>query len=305
MTEPDVLGRALLKAFADRGYEAALPDAGTAVVTAPDGKQVKVDVREWRRHAGRNSMAALPGIAAEFVERFETDVRRAGASLEDGGSNSGGLRVRIYPEDAFPEEVRDALVVRPLASGLLETVVVDYPDSIVPLQKSALDGRSVDEAFAEALARSVDGEPHHIMTRELYGVPLTHIGGEHRYVGAHVHVLKRYVHPDKAPHGALVAFPIPELLLVHPLGKAPVFAAMEAAQALAARHVEVGEKAISPQLYWWRPGAYEELDERAALASGGVPDLRPVRAEVDEENAKARLLSDEQFAEVVRRLLEE
>ncbi|MBX6766784.1 MAG: hypothetical protein IRY90_06480 [Actinomadura rubrobrunea] len=265
MTEPDVLGRALLQAFADRGYEATLPDAGTAVVTAPDGTQVRVDVQEWRRHAGRNSMAALPGIAAEFVEQFETDVRRAGASL-DGGSNSGGLRVRIYPEDAFPKEVRDALVVRPLAPGLLETVVVDYPDSIVPLQKSALDGRSADEAFAEALARSVDGEPHHIMTRELYGVPLTHIGGEHRYAGAHVHVLKRYVNPDKAPYGALVAFPIPELLLVHPLGK---------------------------------------LDERAALASGGVPDLRPVRAEVDEENAKARLLSDEEFAEVVRRLLEE
>ncbi|GAA4105964.1 hypothetical protein [Actinomadura miaoliensis] len=308
MTEPDVLGRALLKAFADRGYEAILPDAATVAVTLPDGTQVKGDVQEWRRHAGRNSMAALPGIAAEFVEQMEKNLRRDAElrqAVREDALPADDLRVRIYTEDALPQEVWDTLVVRPLAPGLLESVVVDYPDSISPLQKSALGGTSADEAFARALARSVDGEPHHIMTRELYGVPLTHISGEHRYVGAHMHVLKRYVDPAASPHGALVAFPIPELLLVHPIGQTQIFSALEAVQALAARHVEVGEKALTPEVYWWRPGAYEALDEAAALAGGGVPDLRPVRVEIDKENARASLLSDEAFADLVRRLLDE
>ncbi|GLZ13284.1 hypothetical protein Acsp04_35190 [Actinomadura sp. NBRC 104425] len=302
MTEPDVLGRALLKALTDRGYEAVLPDADTVAVTLPDGTQVKGDIREWRRHAGRNSMAALPGIAAEFVEKMEQDLRRA---AQADAAPVGDLRVRIYTEDALPQEVWDTLVVRPLAPGLLESVVVDLPDAISPLHKSALGGMTADEAFARALAQSVDGEPHHIMTRELYGVPLTHISGEHRYVGAHVHVLKRYVDPAASPHGALVAFPIPELLLVHPIGRTQIFSALHAMQALAARHVEVGEKALTPQVYWWRPGAYEALDEAAAPAGGGVPDLRPVRAEIDEENAKVSLYSDEAFAELVQRLLAE
>jgi hypothetical protein len=303
---PDVLGQALLQAFADRGYEAALPDAGTVSVALPDGGRANADIQEWRRHAGRNSMAALPGLAAEFAEQMDKALRRdAEQRKESDVLPSENLRVRVYAEDALPQEVWDTLVVRRLAPGLLEAVVVDYPDSMSPLQKRALGGSSTDAVFGEALAASVGREPHHMMTRELYGVPMTHISGEHRYVGSHVHILKRYVDPAKAPHGALVAFPIPELVLVHPIGQTQIFAALEAAQALAARHFEVGEKAISPQLYWWRPGPYEALGERDALGSGGVPDLRPVRVEVDKESSQARLHSDEAFAGLVQRLLEE
>jgi hypothetical protein len=213
--------------------------------------------------------------------------------------------VRLYSDADLAEELRNSLVTRPLAPGLWETVVVDYPDSIMPLQRELIEDENEDAVFGRALAMSLAKEPHEVATYEMYGVPLMHISGVHRYVGAaHLHVLARHVPPASVPFGALVAFPIPELLLVHPIGQTQVFAAMEAMQALAAKHFEVGEKAISPQVYWWRPGAYERLDEQRALSGGLVPDLRPVHAEIDHEAGRVGLHGDDDFARTVRRVLE-
>ena len=322
---PDIIGEALVQAFADRGYRARLETPGSLVVTLPDGRSVgPLDIGEWRAFAGRNPRADLPENAAGFVRGFlrrleggpaaepaepHGDVPASGGLPASGVPASGGagdgeraarrlqehseidrliaeerLRVRLYTEEelsAVPG-MREALVNRPLAPGLLQTVVVDYPDALMPLNRTSIGDTPENEVFAAALRASIDKEPHYTKTDTVWDVPVLHIGETHRYVGAHVHVLRRYL--GAAPYGALVAFPIPEYVILHEISlDTHVFGAMELMQSLARSHAERGEKPLTPQVYWWRAGAYEALPEDEALRSGLVPELRPVGIEVDHE----------------------
>ncbi|MFF5258956.1 hypothetical protein ACFY4C_08420 [Actinomadura viridis] len=289
---PDILGDALIRAFADEGFEARLPSPGTISVTVPGAADVTADIGEWRAHAGRNSRADLPAIAADFAAGLLRGLRREPADdalrrFEEFDIErmmaSDSLRVRLYSEESLadPPGLRDALLARPLAPGLVQVVVADHPDSIMPVNRVQIGGTPEDVVFAAALRASLEKEPHYVKTGDVWDVPITHVGETHRYVGAHVHVLRRYLGP--APYGALVSFPIPEYVIVHEIGGTHLFAALEAMQALARTHVEQGERSISPQVYWWRPGAYEGMPEQEALGSGLVPDLRPVGVKVDHE----------------------
>ncbi|MFI0356202.1 hypothetical protein [Actinomadura sp. 9N407] len=300
---PDIIGDALIQAFAERGYRAVLESPATLIVTRPDGGSGPVDISAWRSSAGRDSRAALPGHSADFVQGFlnglakadearrAQDAQRAQAVQRVEEHSEIGrmlaeevLRVRIYTEEelsAVPG-MREALVTRPLAPGLLQSVVVDYPDAIMPLNRSSIGGTPENEIFGAALRASIEKEPHYIKTDEIWDVPITHIGETHRYVGSHVHALRRHLGP--APYGALVSFPIPEYLIFHEIGSTHLFAAMEAMQGISRRHVEQGEKALTSQVYWWRAGAYEQLPEQQALSSGLVPGLVPVGIEVNHED---------------------
>ncbi|MEW2355274.1 hypothetical protein [Spirillospora sp. NPDC029432] len=269
----DIIGDALVQAFAERGYQAALQTPERLVVTLPGGTTGPLDIGEWRAFAGRNPRAELPEHAAAFVRGFVRNIETAQRAEEHSEIDrllaEERLRVRLYTEEdlnAAPG-MRDALVNRPLAPGLLETVVVDYPDSIMPLNRSSIGSRPEAEIFAAAVRASIEKEPHYVKTDEIWDVPISHIGETHRYIGAHVHALPRHLGP--APYGALVSFPVPEYLVFHEIGGTHLFAAMEAMQALTRTHFDKGEKAISPQVYWYRPGP--------AL------DLRPVGIQVDHE----------------------
>ncbi|GAA2447285.1 hypothetical protein GCM10010191_75650 [Actinomadura vinacea] len=294
---PDIIGDALVQAFAERGYEARLAAPEALVVTLPSGPTDALDIGEWRAFAGRNSRAELPEHAAAFVRGFLRKVepfQRIEEHSEIGRLISEErLRIRLYTEeelDSVPG-MREALLNRPLAPGLLQSVVVDYPDSIMPLNRSSIGDAPENEIFAAALRASIEKEPHYTKTDTVWDVPILHVGETHRYVGSHAHVLKRYV--GAVPYGALVSFPIPEYVIVHEIGDTHLFAAMETMQALARTHVEQGEKPLTSKVYWWRPGAYENLPEQEALGSGLVPDLRPVGIEVDHEEKSVAALTAE------------
>jgi len=94
--------------------------------------------------------------------------------------------------------------------------------------------------------------------------------------------LTRHLGSSLPANGALVTFPLPEYVMLHPLrGEVHLFDAMDVMQRVGHEFFNGGDRAISPQLYWWRPGAYEQLPEKKALASGQVPDLLPVGIKVD------------------------
>jgi class 3 adenylate cyclase len=280
----DVVGGALLRAFAERGFQATLTDAMTVRVILPDGSGVAADITAWRQHAQSSPPDALPKLAADYADRAAAAFgRHGGRPQNEGVLSAENLRVRIYP-DEFLGDMAGALVTRRLAPGLIETVVVDYPDSLSPLNRADLGGGTPESrVFGLALAASIGREPHYVDNDMVNGVPVTHIGGTHRYVNSHVHVLRRHVDPASARYGALVAFPLPEYVLVHAIGGVHLFAAMESVQTLARRLFETGEKPVSPQVYWWRPGRYEQLPEEDALNSGQVPDLRPVGIAFDHD----------------------
>ncbi|MFG2085970.1 MULTISPECIES: hypothetical protein [unclassified Spirillospora] len=301
-SNPDIVGMALIDAFAQRGYRAELPTPGTVAVTLRDGTRVQADIAEWRSHAGRNARSALPGIAAQYADQavgaFEG---RPAPAPGGGGPDTGDLRVRLYHENALDERMRAALLTRPLAEGLLQTVVVDRPDSMSPLNRTELGGLGEAEAFGAALTHSIEREPHYVQANDVQGLKIVTIGGQHRYVAAHVHVLRRYV-PGPLPFGALVTFPLPEYVMVHEIGMdRHVVVAMKTLQDTAGTFAATGEKPISPRVYWWRPGDYEAMPEREALHGGRVPDLRLVGVQVEqgEEGLKVSV-AGEATAELVR-----
>ncbi|MFB4297363.1 hypothetical protein [Actinomadura sp. NTSP31] len=283
----DAIGMALVNAFAQRGYATALPDPDTIAITRRDGSQVRGSLAEWRRYAANRSPAELPAMAARYADQAVQALEQGPAAAPAGGGarrmlEEGSLRIRLYPENAFDERMRAALLTRPLAPGLLETVVADLPDSIVPLNRTDLGDVTEDEAFGGALARSIEGEPHYVQATDMDGVKISHIGEQHRYIGAHVHALRRHF-PGPLPFGALVAFPLPEYVTVHEIGPDPhLVLAIKTVQDVAAQLAGSGERPVSPQVYWWRPGEYERMDERTGLYSGRVPDLRPVGVQVEQ-----------------------
>lgn len=197
------------------------------------------------------------------------------------------LRLRVYP-DAAHASVQDALLSRPLAAGLVETVVIDYPDSLVVLNRAEIGNRPEEAIFGAALAWSIGKEPYEVPAQPVEGVPTMLVAGDHPYVGSHVHVLSRYLDPGSAPLGALVAFPAAECVTVHRIGDAYLFDAFQVVSALAGWQLSRSEKPISPQVYWWRPGRYEQLPETEALGSGLVPDLRPLFLRIDESGVHAQ-----------------
>ena len=191
----------------------------------------------------------------------------------------------------------DTLLYRDFAAGLRETVVIDAPDSVQPLNRSALGpmGLSEEQAFAQAVAASV-AEEVEASEVDLDGVTVVHIGGAQPYTASQAHVLSRFL--GEAPHGALVAFPVREVVLAHPLGKGHPIMAMERLQELAGRFVADAKRPISAQLFWWHPSS-------AGRAEADVPDLRPVGVEVDHEERSVSLHTfDDEFRPLLNRLME-
>ncbi|PDP84538.1 hypothetical protein CQJ94_28140 [Glycomyces fuscus] len=281
----DTVATALVEAFAEAGVGAALQGADTLVVTLPDGNHASADIGDLR--AALNG--ATPEQVAHNTARFaRTSVEQLGQATGQDGDTAGRLRVRLYPSSVFPEGVLDSLLAREVAPGLWQTVVVDSPDSLRPLPRQVHErsGRPDGEVFAEAVAASVD-ETVEVSEHEVDGARIVHIGGRHPYAAAHVHDLGR--HLGDLPHGALVVFPIAEVVLAHPLGQGHPIAAMDHMQQIAERFTADGDKPVSAQLYWWHPGS-------GSRERGAPPDLRPVGARIDHENRSVTLLtSDEEF----------
>lgn len=304
----DAVGDALVDAFREAGAEVSLEGADTLLLPLPDGNLASTDIGGFRsalagaapdeiaHHAAGFARAAVEQLAT--ATRRDTGAEEDTAALGDTGADTGRLRVRLYPASAFPEGVVDELLAREIAPGLWQTVVVDSPESLQPLSRKAHErsGREDARVFADAVAGSVD-EPVEVGEHDLDGVRLVHIGGRHPYVAARAHTLGQYL--GEAPHGALVAFPVPEVLIAHPLGQGHPLAAMENLGEIAERIAADGDKPISTQLYWWHPGS-------GSIGPDGIPDLRPVGVEIDHE-AKSVLLRtpDEEFAPLLDSLIEE
>ena len=277
----DIFGEVLQRAFAERGFRAAMIDRDTLEIAKPGQDAWTIHIDAFRQSASLSSRAELPGLAADYAERAAAAFARDKAGIDDVLA-AGQLRLRLYNEEDLGE-LRDSLVARSLAPGLLETVVIDYPESLSPLQRSALGRLSENEAFGAAIHWSLDREPHYVQTDEVYGVPITFVGEQHRYIGAHLHLLLRHVN-GHAPFGALVAVPIPEYVIIHVIGAdTHLFAAMEAMQDLARTHYEKGEKPLTTQVYWWCPGDYERIPVPDSFSSGRLPDLRPVGLQFDHD----------------------
>jgi hypothetical protein len=252
LPDGDPAGRALLDAFRAAGLRAELVDPQRISVRLADGSEAVTDISRYRAELAGAAPEAIAAKAAEFV-------RLGAAPLQDAGHRRSNLRLRLYPEAMLVEPLRSGVVTRELAPGLWETVAIDRPDSVQPLPRSGPDDT---ELFRVAMDNAVEDE-FTLTWFDLGDVRVLHIGGGHPYMAAHVHVLDRYLDPLPAD-GALVSFPLPEVVLVHPIGGVHPVEGLAQLQEGSRQLVEGRHKPISAQVFWWVP------------SDGERPDLRPV-----------------------------
>ncbi|MEV0251653.1 hypothetical protein AB0H76_34045 [Nocardia sp. NPDC050712] len=201
------------------------------------------------------------------------------------------LRMRLYPESAL-EGMTDRLVTRPLAPGMLETVVLDTPQHMSVLNRGQLEARDED-IFAAALEQSIGREEHYVESMRLQHAHAIFIGGTHRYIASHMHVLARHFAWGALPYGALVSFPLPEYVVIYPLGQTGPIESLADVQETTERLFGGGSKPLTTRIFWWVPGRYEQIPEPEALRSGLVPDLRPVGIEIDDRAREVKFLTAE------------
>lgn len=293
----DAVGGALVAAFAALGAQVSFQDQNTLVMPMPDGNQASTDIGEFRSALKNATPAQIEEHAAGFARTAMEQLADASGQPAAAAGGSGRLRVRLYPEHAFPEEAWAQLVRRAFAPGLWQVAVMDSPDSLQPLTWKALEGagRPLEEVFAEAVGGTLQ-ESVDVSRSEVLGTQVVHIGGGHPYTAGQAHALAR--HLGQAPHGALVIFPVPEVLIAHPLGQGDPVSAMQNLQELAQRFAADADKPISTQLFWWHPRS-------TALGQGELPDLRPVGLEVDRDSGRATLrTSDEEFGPLLNSLMQ-
>ena len=272
----DAAGRALLDAFHAAGIHAELVEPQRICVRLADGSEAVTDISRYRAEAAGASPEELGAMAAHFV-------RSGAAALQDAGYQRDALRLRLYPEGMLVEPVRSGVVTRELAPGLWETVAIDRPDSVQPLPRDGSD--DPEELFRVAIGNAVADE---FTSRwfDLGDVRALHIGGEHPYIAAHVHVLGRHLDPLPTD-GALVSFPLPEVVLVHPIGGVHPVEGLAQLQEATGQLVDGGHKAISGQVFWLVPSERER------------PDLRPVHVAMSD--GRIRVRGDDEFWQLVER----
>lgn len=295
--EGGVVVAALRDAFREVGAQSSFQGLNTLVVQLPDGPSISTDIGSFRSGVEGSTPEQIDQHASAFARAAVEQFARAARNNEAVSSpSSGRLRVRLYHATAFPEGVLEQLVAREIAPGLWQTVVIDSPESLQPLSRVTHEesGRHEGEVFTEAVASALE-EPVEVSEHELSGARIVHLGARHPYVAAQAHALDRFV--GEAPHGLLVAFPVPEVILAHPLGQGHPIAGMDHLGQLAQRFVDDAEKPISPQLYWWHPGS-------RGRAQGDPLDLRPVGMDLDHESRSVTLhTSDEEFAPLIDSLV--
>jgi hypothetical protein len=272
--------QALLQAFQARGYRALILNGTTIQLITANGTQ-QVEAGQWLREAAPLHPSQLPGFSDRFVTWALQSMASGGPAAADLASER--LSVFLYTEAAVGKYRNGNLMVRDIAPDLLQMVMIDEPDGAFSgLDRGRLAAGDQD-VFAAAVSRSIAGE-HTVAAREFAYGKLTYVQTQRPDAAAHLHVLARHVRPAEFPHGALVSFPVADYLLMYPLGQAHPLETMSDMNNATGQIGEKALRAITDQLYWWRPGSYEHLPESDALRSGRFPDLRPVGMTMSEKN---------------------
>jgi hypothetical protein len=164
------------------------------------------------------------------------------------------LRVRLFPDESMGGTSLGRTVARPLAPGVIEALVYDFPDTTTGVPRDHLAGWPVSEDEATAIARkNALAEPVTRSAVELAkGVSLELCEGNF-YVASHVFGLGDLLPPGNS-HGAVVALPNRHSLIWFPIEDLRVIRALTGMLPIATGLFDTGPGSISNQLYWWRDG---------------------------------------------------
>lgn len=174
------------------------------------------------------------------------------------------LKVRLYAEESTAS-VAEHLVQRPVAPGLVATLVLDLPNTVSTVKPSVAQrwGVPIDALWDRALENVRREEPAAELSHEDLGdgVRVITLVGESFFVTSHLLMLKELL-SVVPPHGALVIAPHRHLLIIHPIVSVEVIPTINRLIQLAAMLYKTGPGSLSPNLYWWRDGAVRLLPSR-------------------------------------------
>ncbi len=260
----------------DEAFEAVVLDAASAlsaaVVRYDSAGEVElsgvrlagtVDLRNVRQLCAQVERDRWPEIVLDHLSGLATlqMAPRAAPTLQQAQPL---LRSRLYGEAELA--LTDA-VVRPLAPGLVEALVLLEGGAIATLSRPAVQrwGVATDDLFARGRAQ-VRGEGL-LETRpvDVGGVTLTALEGTSFFTTTHLFWLAAYL--ALPPDGVLVAVPNRHLLLAWALDGPDVLDAAQALLVNADRFHQQGPGSLSPHLYWWH-------DERLTLLPAAVEPER-------------------------------
>lgn len=196
-------------------------------------------VREWPAVV----VDALHGLARSLETPLD---------LQDLEAVRPLLRARVLTEGGV---LAEDVVQRPLAQGLVETLVAEVAGAVRTLPAAVVRSWGEPEALLLDLGRQ-QVLAAGLLTRrclDLGGVHVLALESPSAFAATHVCRLPSYVEPP--PAGLLVALPTRHLVLCAPmLSRTQVLDAAQALLANAERLERDGPGGLSPDLYWWRAG---------------------------------------------------
>lgn len=193
----------------------------------------------------------------------------------------GSVYLRLVAEESIPAEARGQFTyLRPVATDLLQGIVLDTPDNVRVLTDR--DVALVEWGALEAAARAnLLSEPVDYDTIDLPGGAVLHILGhpESVFAASKVLVLDQAVRaaggPELPAEGVLLTVPNRHNLVFYPLADSHVGEAVNALAQFGQGAYEDGPGRISPRVFWWRAGTLTSItvfDPESRTMSISPPD---------------------------------
>lgn len=172
--------------------------------------------------------------------------------VDDPDAFRAAVRVRLYTEAAVAQHEGN-LPRRTAAAGLVETVVIDTPETVAIVDAEAYAPLGLSEEDLFALGRDnvrTDGPPE-VTIHE--GETELHVAESQSFFTASwALILDELI--DVPEHGALVVVPSRHVLVAHPVRDQTAVSAVQVLLGLAHQHFAEAPGALSPDLYWYRDG---------------------------------------------------
>lgn len=270
--------RELVREYHARRGNSVTVDGDT--VHAARGTQALYNVAELCRRAEHGAWA---GIVEHHFNALDAATRSvdSGAGAGVGAEDiRGSVYLRLVPDDAIPAEAASSFsYARPVATGLLEVLALDLPDSLRLLDNRDVAGAGLEELRSAGRANLVEEPVDHDVTRADSGATLHLVSGGSMFVASKALVLgdlaRSLTGRELPDDGALFTVPSRHFLVFHPLEDAHAVGAINdlAAFGLGAHQDNPGP--LSPRLYWWHKGnvsCLTEIDDATMSFSVVPPD---------------------------------
>jgi hypothetical protein len=261
VAQADLIRRLIREAFAEHGREVV--DFADQVRDDAGAQFGLWNVAVACRNESRGE-SAWPGVVAEHVRRVLAGMDRdvfEGLNLSDVRSRT---YARLMPADGVPD-LSWFSYARELAPGLLEVLAFDLPDSVVTFRDQDVERFGGVAALREAglgnLRALAVEEQEQIVTPD--GGHFDVLLGESVYTASRVLVmpdlLVQMLGSVNPAYGVLAAMANRHQAALHVINDQSVIPSINHMARFAPAGFSDGAGCLSPNLYWWRDGMWQQV----------------------------------------------